>query len=396
MRVLFATYPGPSHYFPIVSLGWALRAAGHEIIVATQPGFTETVTRTGLPAVAVGDDTDMGARFRERFGGRLRQTFRLPPAWPATLDDLRAAGLLPGVTIGLEHFVEHADLVADDTVAFARSWGPDLVVSEPTAFFGAVAARACGVPAIRHLWGPDFFHWLPAVDLPGLDRLAERLGLTDIPVTGDVVLDPCPDDMQASDARGGRPMSCVPYNGPGVLPSWLREPVERPRICVTWGTWITGMGLDHLFRAGDMLAALTAFDAEIVVTAGPDEREKLGEVPAGVRVVDPLPLHLLLPSCAAIVHQGGTGTIMTAATYGVPQLAVPQIPDQLFNAGRLAETGAGRYLAPGEPSPDAIADGVRTLLDEPGVAKAAAGLREAVRTRPSPAAVAADLEGLAG
>lgn len=391
MRALFATYPGPSHYFPIVSLGWALRAAGHEVLVATQPGFTATVTASGLPAAAVGADVDMGARFRERFAGRLDQTFKLPPEWPATLEGLRDAGLLPGVTIGLEHFVEHAELVAGDMVELARAWRPDAVVCEPTAFFGAVAARVCGVPAVRHLWGPDFFHWLGGTDVPALRALADRFGVEDVPVTGDIVLDPCPDDMQAPATRGGRPMGCVPYNGPGVRPDWLNPPAGRPRVCVTWGTWITGMGLNHLFRVGDVLDTFAAFDAEFVVTAGEPERARIGAVPGNVRLIDPLPLHLLLPGCDAIVHQGGTGTIMTAAAYGVPQLALPQIPDQLFNAGRLAVTGAGRYLPPGEPSPEALSGGLLALLDDPAARTAAGGLRERIRSRPAPSTVAAGL-----
>src|SRR4051812_34880722 len=54
MRVLFTTWDWAGHFFPMVPLGWALRAAGHEVLVATDPGFAPTVTGAGLPALPVG------------------------------------------------------------------------------------------------------------------------------------------------------------------------------------------------------------------------------------------------------------------------------------------------------------------------------------------------------
>ena len=68
-------------------------------------------------------------------------------------------------------------------------------------------------------------------------------------------------------------------------------------------------------------------------------------MPARVRLVDgPLALRLVLPTCAALVQQGGAGTTMTALGLGVPQLILPQVSDQHFNGERLALTGAGTWL----------------------------------------------------
>ncbi|MDW6062592.1 hypothetical protein SAZ11_36845 [Streptomyces sp. FXJ1.4098] len=37
MRVLMMSTPVSSHFAPLVPLAWALRSAGHEVLVAGQP-----------------------------------------------------------------------------------------------------------------------------------------------------------------------------------------------------------------------------------------------------------------------------------------------------------------------------------------------------------------------
>ena len=44
---------------------------------------------------------------------------------------------------------------------------------------------------------------------------------------------------------------------------------------------------------------------------------------------------------AAVVHHGGAGTTTTAARAGAPQVVVPQLADQPYWAGRVAELGIG-------------------------------------------------------
>src|SRR5262245_27414949 len=58
MRVLMTSWAWPSHYLPMVPLGWALRAAGHEVRVASQPALGQVITDSGQVAVATGPDLD--------------------------------------------------------------------------------------------------------------------------------------------------------------------------------------------------------------------------------------------------------------------------------------------------------------------------------------------------
>ncbi|MFD7300835.1 glycosyltransferase [Streptomyces pharetrae] len=51
--------------------------------------------------------------------------------------------------------------------------------------------------------------------------------------------------------------------------------------------------------------------------------------------------HALFPRVAAVVHHGGAGTTTTAALAGAPQVVVPQLADQPYWAGRVADLGIG-------------------------------------------------------
>src|SRR2546423_897400 len=58
MRVLFLTVPNKSHIYISTPLAWALRNAGHEVYVASQPELADVITPTGLIGVGVGDPAE--------------------------------------------------------------------------------------------------------------------------------------------------------------------------------------------------------------------------------------------------------------------------------------------------------------------------------------------------
>ena len=58
MRVLISTWPASGHLQPIVPLSWALRGAGHEVIVTTPQHLVPFVKSTGLDAIALGEEQD--------------------------------------------------------------------------------------------------------------------------------------------------------------------------------------------------------------------------------------------------------------------------------------------------------------------------------------------------
>jgi UDP:flavonoid glycosyltransferase YjiC (YdhE family) len=48
MRVLILCTPVPTHFMPLVPMVWALRSAGHDVLVARRPDVMATVPAAGL------------------------------------------------------------------------------------------------------------------------------------------------------------------------------------------------------------------------------------------------------------------------------------------------------------------------------------------------------------
>jgi glycosyltransferase (activator-dependent family) len=399
MRVLFVTWEGRTHVYPSVPLLWAFYAAGHDVRVACQPNLVSEVIKAGLPAVAMGGSYDVVAEIR-RDPTQLK--FTPTASFEEIIAEVRhSIGLLTG----------YNDVMAEDLVAFARRWRPDLVLWDPIVFAGRLAARACGAADARTLWGPDLFTHrrqmfadmaasLPPelTDSPLKQWLAksyERLGMTldeEADLVGQWSIDPTPPRMRLPIKCELVPMRYIPYNGQAIVPPWLLDPPTRPRICLTPGTSsVRLMGMDSLPMPTAM-AALSKIDADVIVGIT-DEHPGFGDdLPDNVRVLQGLSLHMLLPTCAAIVHHGGAGTTMTAAVHGLPQLVIPQVADQTTNAMQIAATGAGINLSDTEVSVESIHDSVVRLLEESAYLAAAAELKAEIEQQPTPHEVVRTME----
>jgi UDP:flavonoid glycosyltransferase YjiC (YdhE family) len=164
---------------------------------------------------------------------------------------------------------------------------------------------------------------------------------------------------------------------------------------VTWGTTSTTLAGTEGFLVPRILDALAGFDVEAVVGITAVDRPLLGDdLPERVRVTEGLPLHLLLPSCDAIIHQGGAGTMLTAASFGLPQLVVAGLRDQLAHGERIAAAGAGVSLSWAEASTETISAGIKTVVSDEATRQAARTLRDEIHAQPAPAAIAATLRQL--
>jgi UDP:flavonoid glycosyltransferase YjiC (YdhE family) len=372
MRVLFVSWAWPSHYYPMVPLAWAMRAAGHDVRIAGQPGLQAAIRTSGLPSVSVGRDIDVISRQRpllERVG---------PVRVRVPLDQLRGK-----ITQAFRIFADLAEVMLDDLLSFAGTWRPDMVVYEPTTYAGPLAAAVLGVPAVRHTWGIDYTYRAHEYEPEVLAPLCARLGLPGVETLGAVTVDVCPPSLQVPTTYPRLGMRYIPYNGPGLLPRWLTEPKDRPRVCVTWGTSNTRLD-EGLFLADDVVKAVEDVDAEVVVTVTPADHDRLRPVPSHLRVVEALPLHLLVPSCDLVIHQGGLGTTLTSAWAGVPQLVIPQLHDQGLNALQLKATGAGSLVYGVEATPQLIREAAGEVLGTAGYRTAARTLATEMSRQPAP------------
>jgi UDP:flavonoid glycosyltransferase YjiC (YdhE family) len=396
MRVLMCCWAWDSHYLPLVPLGWALRASGHDVRVASQPSLARVITDSGLVAVPTGPDLDHTEVHRRVMRGLgLTAVPDAPPAGGST------DGWSPTARERLRRvfgvFTAYSEAMLDDLYAYARSWRPDLVVFDPTTYAAPLVASALGIPAVRHTHGVDVTHQAREVMPELLAPLAERLGLDDIDIAGVATVDPCPPSIQIPSDLRRLPVRYIPYNGPAVLPSWLREPpAAKRRVCVTWGTSTTRIAGADLFAPPMVVAALRDMEVEVVVVLRAADVATFGPPPPGVRVIESLPLHLLLPTCQAVVHQGGNGTLLTAAWHGLPQLALPQLPDQAFHVGQLVTAGGAIALNRDQSTGPAVRAAVGSLLTDPGYGAAAGRLHAEMLATPPPADILPDLAALTG
>lgn len=359
MRVLITTSPGIGHLYPTVSTAWALRAAGHDVILATG-GHHELAANAGLQAV----DTAPGVDFAKVFG-----------------EFFAARGGNPAATIEIDFVAELFATVSakftDGTVELVRRWRPDLVVYTPMQAVGPLAAQLVGVPSIAHTIGIDqqVGVWMR--------RLAEsfaaeydRTGTE--PVDPAAVLDVSPPSLRGPDAEGWN-MRYVPFNGGAVLPSWVLAERSRPMVTVTLGSVVPFMaGIGGL---KPLVAGAAGIDADFVITLGGAQREDFGPLPDNVRLVDWVPLSALLAHSDAVIHHGGAGTTLTALDAGLPQLVLPHGADQFKNAEVIAKAGAGAVVQPADLDADRIAE----LIADVPMRTAAQGISAEMAGQPAPA-----------
>ncbi|KOG32276.1 activator-dependent family glycosyltransferase [Streptomyces resistomycificus] len=411
MRVLMTSLAVEAHFNGAVPLAWALRAAGHEVRVASQPALTGTITRAGLTAVPVGTDHVHHDLVRH-LGAELTGFYRDIDFTGERGDDylsLKGANTLLTATFYAQ---ANNDAMVDELVDYARYWQPDLVIWEPFTFAGAVAARASGAAHARLLWGPDLFLRMRQAFRRHMELLPEELhddtleewltwtldrfgcDFDEETVVGQWNIDQMPEGIRLPLGRPTVPMRYVPYNGRSVIPDWLREPPRRPRICLTLGITSRDMAYPNLVSLDELFEAVAELDVEIVATLTEAQRAEVARVPDNTRVTDFVPLHALLPSCSAAVHHGGAGTWSTAAVYGVPQLVIADMWDNVYRARRLADLGAGLFLPPDELTVAGLRDGLEQLLTKPSFHEDAQRLREAMVAEPSPAGVVPALEEL--
>ncbi|GAA2646543.1 MULTISPECIES: nucleotide disphospho-sugar-binding domain-containing protein [Streptomyces] len=371
MRILFTGPAAAGHLFPMVPTAQALRAAGHEVLFAgSQP--LEQLRGAGFPIVEIGD----GRSIRDVFEGATEQEVRYvtPDMSTDQILDRAARGFAVVSRSTVEGLLEAAD-----------SWRPDLLVYDSFQASAPLVAAKLKIPSVVHNFGVTSgldmvarlaANFTEAYAAYGVDGPAVPTALNVVPAS------------LGGDAQGLR-MRYVPYNGGGAVPAGLLRRGSRPRIAVTLGTVLTE--LDGVRAITALTGAAASVDAEFLLAVGDADLTPLGTLPDNVRPLPWVPLAELLTTCDALVHHGGSGTLLTALQAGLPQLLLPQGADHFANADALTATGAGLRSA----SQDVDAPLLARLAADPALREAAARLRGQNAALPAPAATVPALEALA-
>ncbi|MFI6846054.1 glycosyltransferase [Kitasatospora sp. NPDC050467] len=391
MRVLLVAYGSRGDIEPMVGLAVQLQALGAEVQVCAPPDFAELLAGFGLPLAPIGPSV------REMTKGAVTGA---KPAPPASMPE-RAARMVAMT-------YDAASSVAE---------GVDVVVATgliPAAAAARSVAEKLGVPYRFVSYFPSY---LPSPHHPPLAWTK--------PLPADVTDNRVLWELNAQDmdelfggavnthrASIGLPLvenvrdhvfTGQPWlAADAVLGPWL-EPAELD--VVQTGAWIREderplpAGLEAFLEAGDApvyvgFGSMPVRDAEDVAEAvvgavrAQGRRVLLGSGWAGLALTDDrddcfvvgeVNQQALFGRVAAVVHHGGAGTTTTAARAGAPQVVVPQMADQPYWAGRVADLGIGAAHDGPTPTTESLAAALRTAL-APGVRDRAAAVAGTIRT----------------
>jgi UDP:flavonoid glycosyltransferase YjiC (YdhE family) len=291
MKIIMSATPQHGHVLALLPLARALRDRGNEVAVLASDALRPVIEPEGLRLLSAGPALDaLLAELKVRTGA--------DPAGNPTPESV--AEFFAGVRV---------DLTADEAVAVASEFRPDLVVRETCDYVGPFVAAAREVPMSTLAFGPALpSAFLTAFDATAGPRFTAR-GLSVPPSAW--YLDTCPLALQPEGWQrpdGWQPLRPEPHRGPGGRAPVPERSSARRRVIVTFGTYFNAPEV-----VTPLLRELATLDIDIVVTLGllADPRQ-FGVDHGRVSFIPFTPLADLLPGVDAIVTHGGAGTTLAA------------------------------------------------------------------------------------
>ena len=412
-RFVFAVWPYSGHVNPCLAVAGQLRARGHEVAFYTGAAARGAVEREGYTRLSF---HRVAARLSSFAGGDGSDVPDLYSALTARYTTVGVQGALARYKrIRLMYREMIAGTIREqvaDLEESCREWKADVIISDPMMwgpFIGLHGRPGLSVVAFSFfagclLPGPDApppglglprprstrprlvaraaargADWLATDIRREASRIRQEFGLPPLDrgvldLTAQAALYLVSSSPEYDYNRKDLPPS-VQYVGPCLwdkspsesAPDWMQDlPASRPIVYVTEGT--AQVQAPQLLPIA--VRALADLPLEVVITTGRhrDPRD-VGVVKASNIHVHPWVAHSdLFPRLSAIVTNGGSGTVRGALCAGIPLVIVPMEWDQLENAQRVAEAGAGIRIPLKRCRDDTLRDAVRRVLEDPSFA----------------------------
>jgi UDP:flavonoid glycosyltransferase YjiC (YdhE family) len=391
-RILLGAFGDPGHAFPMIALGRALRARGHEVTLQTWRRWQEHVEAEGL-------------------------TFAPAPEYH----------VFPSGTEPLD-FYEAVVYATRDTLPLLESLAPDVVVADILTLAPALAAELQHIPCatlIPHVY-PQGEPGMPIYSLgarlprtalgrtfwrAAAHRLLEnglQLGRTQLNRTREQVSLQPVTHVHGGTSRELALVATFPQleyprawpDGVHIVGPLMWEPPaadvelppgDAPLVLVAPST---AQDPEHRMLA----AALRGLaDAPVRVLATWNRRlpPRSLPVPNNARLVEWVSYSRTMPLCDVVVCHAGHGTLVRALSSGCAVVACPAVGDMNENAARLGWAGAGVRVPQRFISPRPIRLAVERALDEPSIRARAHELAEWAGAHDAGAAAATLVEQLA-
>ncbi len=363
MKVLLGAFGDPGHAFPMIALGRALVARGHDVTLQTWTRWQEQVNGEGIafapaPEYQVFPSGPEPLDFYEAVIHATRDTLplvrelqpdvavadilTLAPALAAELCDVPVATLIPHVyPHGERHFPVYSLGARLPRSSFGRGlWRQAQRQVDRGLELGRRelndTRRALGLAALEHVHGGISRRLALVATFPQLEyprRWAEH-----VHVVGPLMWEPPAADV--APPPGDRPLVLV-------APSTAQDPEHR------------------MLHAA--LRGLAEADVRVLATWNRRLPSRPLSVPANARVVDWLSYSRTMPLCDLVICHAGHGTLVRALSSGCAVLACPAVGDMNENAARLDWAGAGVRLPRRFVSPRALRLAVERALGETSI-----------------------------
>jgi UDP:flavonoid glycosyltransferase YjiC (YdhE family) len=368
--MLLGAFGDPGHAFPMIALGCALAARGHDVTVQTWERWRAPIEAEGLkfapaPEYHVFPSGEPGSQpldFYEAVFHATRDTLplvaalapdvviadilTLAPALAAEIQNVPCATLIPHVfpqgEPGLPIYSLGARLPRTAAGrAFWRRAGRPLEhgLQLGRAQLNDVRARL-GLPALAYTHGGTSRQLALVATFPQLEYPRSWPGGWDphVHVVGPLMWEPPAADVELP--LGDAPLVLV-------APSTAQDPSHRM-----------------------LAAALRGLaDAPVRVLATWNRRlpPRSLPVPSNARVVDWVSYSRTMPLCDVVVSHVGHGTLVRALASGCAVVACPAVGDMNENAARVSWAGAGVRVPQRFISPRPLRLAVERALEEPSI-----------------------------
>ena len=392
MRVLLGAFGDPGHAFPMIALGRALRARGHDVTLQTWRRWQPDVEREGLvfapaPEYQVFPSGSEPLDFYEAVVHATRETvplvrevapdvivadiLTLAPALAAELEGRKCATLIPHVYPHHERDFPVYSLggrMPRRAIGRAAWRGLQRPVQKGLrrgrAELNATRAQL-GLPPHQHVHGGISSELALVATFPQLEY--PRRWPAHTHVVGPLMWEPSSSAVEPP--PGDEPLVLV-------APSTAQDPEH------------------HMLQAA--LEGLAHAPVRVLATWNRRLPPRALPVPDNAKAVEWVRYSSVMPQCDVVVCHAGHGTLVRALASGAAVVACPAVGDMNENAARVDWAGAGVRVPRRFVSPRVLRLAVMRAIENPSIRERAREMARWARDHDSGAVAAGFIEELGG